>query len=312
MNNKLTSNFKHEAVMLNEVLKVVDHMPPGIFIDATLGGASHSEKILERRIDIELVAIDRDHLALEAARCRLERFSERVRFFHNSFSSLEKIFKDENISLISGFLFDLGVSSPQLDNADRGFSYRFDGPLDMRMDVRQERTASYLLNNSDKSELQRIIEKNSDERFAARIAASIIRNRPISSTLEFAELVKNAIPAAARRRGGHPAKRTFQAIRMEVNQEREELIQGVTASIDRLRPKGCGIVISYHSGEDRIVKELFRNVVTGGCACPNKLPCVCGAVPKGQLPHSGLTASKEEIKENRRAKSARMRVLERL
>ena len=312
MNNKLTSNFKHEAVMLNEVLDVVDHMPPGIFIDATLGGASHSEKILERRIDIELVAIDRDHLALEAARCRLERFSERVRFFHSSFSSLEKIFNDENISLVSGFLFDLGVSSPQLDNADRGFSYRFDGPLDMRMDVRQERTASYLLNNSDKSELQRIIEKNSDERFAARIAASIIRNRPISSTLEFAELVKNAIPAAARRRGGHPAKRTFQAIRMEVNQEREELIQGVTASIDRLRPKGCGIVISYHSGEDRIVKELFRNVVTGGCACPNKLPCVCGAVPKGQLPHSGLTASKEEIKENRRAKSARMRVLERL
>ena len=222
--------------MLNEVLDVVDHIPSGVFIDATLGGASHSEEILDRRIDIELVALDRDHLALQAARHRLERFSERVRFFHNSFSSLEEIFNNESIPLISGFLFDLGVSSPQLDNAERGFSYRFDGPLDMRMDVRQERTASYLLNNSDRSELQRIIEKNSDERFAARIAASIIRNRPISSTLEFAELVKNAIPAAARRRGGHPAKRTFQAIRMEVNQEREELIQGVTASIERLRP----------------------------------------------------------------------------
>jgi len=298
--------------MMGEVLDVVENIPPGVFIDATLGGASHSEEILERRTDIELVAIDRDHLALEAAHSRLERFSERVRFFHNSFSSLEEIFNKENIPLISGFLFDLGVSSPQLDNAERGFSYRFDGPLDMRMDIRQERTASYLLNNSDKSELQRIIEKNSDERFAARIAGSIVRNRPISSTLEFAELVKNAIPAAARRRGGHPAKRTFQAIRMEVNQEREELIQGVTASIDRLQPKGCGIVISYHSGEDRIVKELFRNVVTGGCACPNKLPCVCGAVSKGRLPHSGLTPSKEEIKENRRAKSARMRVLESL
>jgi len=312
VNNKLTSNFKHEAVMLDEVLDVVDHIPSGIFIDATLGGASHSEEILERRIDIELVAIDRDHSALKAARCRLERFSERVRFFHESFSSLEKIFNEENIPLISGFLFDLGVSSPQLDNPERGFSYRFDGPLDMRMDVRQEKTASYLINNSEKSELQRIIEKNSDERFAARIAASIIRNRPISSTLEFAELVKNAIPAAARRRGGHPAKRTFQAIRMEVNQESEELIQGVTASINRLRSKGCGIVISYHSGEDRIVKKLFRNVVTGGCTCPSKLPCVCGAVSKGQLPHSGLTASKEEIKGNRRAKSARMRVLESL
>ncbi len=143
--------------MLNEVLDVVDHIPPGVFIDATLGGASHSEGILDRRIDIELVALDRDHLALQAARHRLERFSERVRFFHNSFSSLEEIFNDESIPLISGFLFDLGVSSPQLDNAERGFSYRFDGPLDMRMDVRQERTASYLLNNSDRSEFQRII-----------------------------------------------------------------------------------------------------------------------------------------------------------
>jgi len=298
--------------MLDEVLDVVDRIPPGVFIDATVGGASHSEEILARRLDVEIVAIDRDHLALEAARSRLERFSERVRFFHDSFSSLERIFNDENISLISGFLFDLGVSSPQLDNADRGFSYRFEGPLDMRMDTRQEETASYLLNNLDRSELQRIIEKNSDERFAARIASSIVNNRPIKNTLELAELVKKAIPAAARRKGGHPAKRTFQAIRMEVNHEREELIQGVTASIKRLQTKACGIVISYHSGEDRIVKELFRNVVTGGCSCPSKLPCVCGAVTKGQLPHSGLTASKEEIKENRRSKSARLRVLESL
>ena len=312
MDNKLTSNFKHKAVMLDEVLDVVDLIPPGIFLDATLGGASHAEQILERRVDIEILAIDRDHLALEAARCRLDRFSERVRFFHDSFSSLEKILNDENISSVSGFLFDLGVSSPQFDNAERGFSYRFEGPLDMRMDVRQKKTASNLLNDLDKFELQRIIEKNSDERFAARIAASIVKNRPIESTLELAELVKKAIPAAARRRGGHPAKRTFQAIRIEVNEEREELIQGVTASISRLGSKGCGIVISYHSGEDRIVKELFRNVVTGGCTCPSKLPCVCGAVRKGRLPHSGLTASKEEIKENRRAKSARMRVLERL
>ncbi len=312
MDNKLISNFKHTAVMLDEVLDVVDRIPSGIFLDATLGGASHTEQILERRTDIEVIAIDRDHLALEAARRRLDRFSERVRLFHDSFSSLEKIFNDEDFSSISGFLFDLGVSSPQLDNAERGFSYRFEGPLDMRMDVRQERTASSLLNHLDKFELQRIIEKNSDEKFAARIAASIVKNRPIRNTLEFAELVKKAIPAAARRRGGHPAKRTFQAIRMEVNAERDELIQGVTSSINRLGEKGCGIVISYHSGEDRIVKELFRNAVTGGCTCPSKLPCVCGAVIKGQLPHSGLTASKDEIKENRRAKSARMRVLERL
>ena len=160
--------------MLDEVLDVVDLIPPGVFVDATLGGASHSEQILERRIDIEVLAIDRDHLALEAARCRLDRLSESVRFFHNSFSSLKKILNDENISSISGFLFDLGVSSPQLDNAERGFSYRFEGPLDMRMDVRQKETASDLLNNLDKLELQRIIEKNSDERFAARIAASIV------------------------------------------------------------------------------------------------------------------------------------------
>tara|TARA_Y100000590_G_scaffold341122_1_gene389148 strand:- start:12 stop:950 length:939 start_codon:yes stop_codon:yes gene_type:complete len=308
--NKTTYNFKHKAVMPDEVLSVVDLIPPGVFIDATVGGASHSEKILARRLDLEILAVDRDQTALEAARRRLKRFSKRARFFHDSFSSLEKIFNEENISSISGFLFDLGVSSPQLDNPERGFSYRFEGPVDMRMDRRQEKTASYLLNNLEQSELQRIIEKNSDERFAARIAASIVRNRPIENTLEFAELIKKAIPAAARRRGGHPAKRTFQAIRIEVNHELEELINGLNASIDRLQPKGCGIVISYHSGEDRIVKELFRHAVTGGCSCPRKLPCVCGAIRKGKLPHSGLTPSKEEIQENRRAKSARMRVLE--
>ena len=310
MENKTTPNFKHKAVMLDEVLSVVDRIPAGVFIDATVGGASHSEEILARRLDLEIVAIDRDHLALEAARCRLEKFSERVKFFHNSFSSLEKVLNEENISSISGFLFDLGVSSPQLDNAERGFSYRFEGPVDMRMDVSQRNTASHLINSLEQSELQRIIEKNSDERFAARIAASIVKNRPVENTLEFAELIKKAIPAAARRRGGHPAKRTFQAIRMEVNQEMEELISGLSASIERLKSKGCGIVISYHSGEDRKVKELFKQAVTGGCTCLRKLPCVCGAVRKGVLPHSGKTPSNDEIQKNRRAKSARMRVLE--
>ena len=310
MENKTTPNFKHKAVMLDEVLSVVDRIPAGVFIDATVGGASHSEEILARRLDLEIVAIDRDHLALEAARCRLQKFSERVKFFHDSFSSLEKVLNEENISSISGFLFDLGVSSPQLDNAERGFSYRFEGPVDMRMDVSQRNTASHLINSLEQSELQRIIEKNSDERFAARIAASIVKNRPVENTLEFAELIKKAIPAAARRRGGHPAKRTFQAIRMEVNQEMEELISGLSASIERLKSKGCGIVISYHSGEDRKVKELFKQAVTGGCTCPRKLPCVCGAVRKGVLPHSGKTPSNDEIQKNRRAKSARMRVLE--
>ena len=310
MENKTTPNFKHKAVMLDEVLSVVDRIPAGVFIDATVGGASHSEEILARRLDLEIVAIDRDHLALEAARCRLQKFSERVKFFHDSFSSLEKVLNEENISSISGFLFDLGVSSPQLDNAERGFSYRFEGPVDMRMDVSQRNTASHLINSLEQSELERIIEKNSDERFAARIAASIVKNRPVENTLEFAELIKKAIPAAARRRGGHPAKRTFQAIRMEVNQEMEELKSGLSASIERLKSKGCGIVISYHSGEDRKVKELFKQAVTGGCSCPRKLPCVCGAVRKGVLPHSGKTPSNDEIQKNRRAKSARMRVLE--
>ena len=157
MENKTTSNFKHKAVMMEEVLNVVDRIPPGIFIDATVGGASHSEEILARRHDLEIVAIDRDQSALEAARCRLQRFSERVRFVHDSFSSLERILNDESISSISGFLFDLGVSSPQLDNAERGFSYRYEGPIDMRMDIRQKKTASYLLNNLEQSELQRIL-----------------------------------------------------------------------------------------------------------------------------------------------------------
>ncbi len=312
MEKKTTSDFIHKAVMLEEVVSVVDRVPPGVFIDATVGGATHSKAILSRRDDLKLLAVDRDSSALEVAYNRLEEFSERVKFFHAPFSSIEKILDDQNISLISGFLFDLGVSSPQLDFEERGFSYRKEGPLDMRMDITQDETAHELLNNLSKLELQEIIKRNSDERFAGRIASSIVANRPLENTLELAELIKKAVPAATRRKGGHPAKRTFQAIRMEVNNEREELLAGLASSISKLKANGSGLVISYHSGEDRIVKELFRNTVTGGCTCPQRLPCVCGAIPKGKLPHSGISPSKEEINSNRRSKSARLRVLEML
>ena len=310
MEKESTSNFVHQAVMLDEVMHVVDRVPAGVFIDATVGGGGHSGAILSRRQDLKVFALDRDSLAINSATANLKEFSERIQFFHASFSSMEEILNRENVSSISGFLFDLGVSSPQLDIRERGFSYRAEGPLDMRMDTSQTKTARELINNLSYSELREIINKNSDERFAARIAASIVDHRPLQNTLELAELIKKAIPAAARRKGGHPAKRTFQALRMAVNDEIEELHTGLSSAVSRLMPNGCGVVISYHSGEDRIVKQLFRDVVTGGCRCPQKLPCVCGAISKARLLHSGTSASDEEISINRRSKSARLRVVE--
>ena len=305
-------DFKHEAVMLGEVVAAIEAIPHGCFLDATVGGGSHSKGILSARGDLSVLGIDRDNFALKAASQNLSKFSKRVQLINRPFSSVESIFRELEITGISGFLFDLGVSSPQLDHPERGFSYQNDGPLDMRMDPQQEKQASDIINNSAEEDLIKIIRGNSDERFAARISRKIICNRPIGGTLELADLVKSAIPAAKRRTGGHPAKRTFQAIRMEVNREKEELFSTLEFVIEKLVPGGRGVVISYHSGEDRIVKNFFRQALTGGCLCPRLLPCVCGAIKKGKLPYKSLRASDEEIKKNRRAKSAHLRVLERI
>ena len=217
------------------------------------------------------------------------------------------------VECISGFLFDLGVSSPQLDHAERGFSYREAGPLDMRMDRRQRLTAAEVVNGYEEAELARILHRHADERHARRIARTVVAARPVADTARLAELVREAIPAPARRRGGHPAKRTFQAIRIEVNGELDQLAGALDEAVRRLVPGGMGVVLSYHSGEDRIVKERFDRAATGGCVCPPRLTCVCGAKPKVILPRrAGRTPGVDEAADNPRAASARLRSLERI
>ncbi len=210
-------------------------------------------------------------------------------------------------------LFDLGVSSPQLDRPERGFSYRHDGPLDMRMDQRQARTAADVVNRYDEGELARVLAEYGDERFARRIARAIIAARPLSRTTELAEVVRSAIPAPARRRGGDPARRTFQALRIEVNGELDALGPALDAAVDELVPAGRCVVLAYHSGEDRIVKDRFRQAETGGCTCPPNLPCVCGAQPSVRLLTRGARKpSPAEVARNHRAQSARLRAVEKL
>ena len=247
-------------------------------LDATLGGGGHAEAILDSRDDLRLLGLDRDPAALQAATGRLDRFGDRVMTHHCRFDALDEAMAAHSIDALSGALFDLGVSSPQLDHAERGFSYRNDGPLDMRMDTDAKWSADDVVNGYSEAELARVIAQHGDERFARRIAAAIVAARPIESTTQLAEIVTSAIPAPARRTGGHPAKRTFQAIRIEVNGELEALPEALDKAIDALAPGGRMAVLSYHSGEDRIVKQRITQAVTGGCECPPELPCVCGAV----------------------------------
>jgi 16S rRNA (cytosine1402-N4)-methyltransferase len=226
--------------------------------------------------------------------------------------------EEVGVDTMTGALFDLGISSPQVDRADRGFSYRLEdgfdaAPLDMRMDRRQGRTAADLLNESDEAELVRILRDNGDERFAARIAKAIVAHRPLTTTGELVAIIRDAIPAPARRRGGNPAKRTFQALRIEVNHELDVLPVALDAAIDGLAPGGRCVVLSYHSGEDRIVKDRFRNAATGGCTCPPGLPCVCGATPLvRELRPLKRRPSSAELATNRRAESAVLRAVEKL
>ena len=276
--------FHHRPVMVAEVLKVLGEAPGGVILDATLGGGGHAEAILEARQDIRIVGIDRDDHVLDGL----------------------------GIDGLAGFLFDLGVSSPQLEHAQRGFSYREAGPLDMRMDRRQALTADRVVNGYDEAAFARLLVDNADERHARRIARAVVAQRPISDTARLAEIVRDAIPAPARRRGGHPAKRTFQAIRIEVNGELEQLADPLDEAIRRLVPGGRGAVLSYHSGEDRIVKSRFDLAATGGCTCPPRLPCACGAVPLVVLARrAGRVPDDAEAATNPRATSARLRVLER-
>ncbi len=304
--------FHHRPVMVAQVLKVLGEAPGGVILDATLGGGGHAEAILEARQDIRIVGIDRDDHALAAAGSRLAVFGDRIQLERSAFVDLGSVLDGLGIDGLAGFLFDLGVSSPQLDHAQRGFSYREAGPLDMRMDRRQTLTADQVVNGYDEAAFARLLVDNADERHARRIARAVVAQRPISDTARLAEIVRDAIPAPARRRGGHPAKRTFQAIRMEVNGELEQLADSLDEAIRRLVPGGRGAVLSYHSGEDRIVKRRFDLAATGGCTCPPRLPCACGAVPLVVLARrAGRVPDEAEAATNPRAASARLRVLER-
>ncbi len=307
------SLFHHVPVMCAEVTHALATAPGGVVLDATVGGGGHAEALLTARPDIRLLGLDRDDAALAATSARLAPFGDRVVLHRSAFGDLPAALAAVNVEQLSGFLFDLGVSSPQLDHVDRGFSYREAGPLDMRMDRRQELTADDVVNGYEEADLARILQWHADERYAWRIARTLVAARPVADTAVLAELVRQAIPAPARRRGGHPAKRTFQAIRIEVNGELDQLAGALDGAIRHLVPGGRGAVLSYHSGEDRIVKDRFDLAATGGCACPPRLPCACGALPIAVLPRrAGRTPGAEEAAGNPRAASARLRVIERI
>jgi 16S rRNA (cytosine1402-N4)-methyltransferase len=307
------AGFRHEPVMLAEILDVFAGMRSGVFVDATVGGGGHSHALLEAHDGVSVVGFDQDPAALAAAGARLEPFGARVTLRRARFDAMRDELASLGIDAIAGFLFDLGVSSPQLDRPERGFSYRGEGPLDMRMDPSAALDAATIVNEAGEQELARILRDHGDERFASRIAAAIVRSRPLRTTAELADVVRDAIPAAARRRGGHPAKRTFQALRIAVNRELEILPGALDDAIALLAPGARGAVLSYHSGEDRIVKERFRAAETGGCTCPPRLPCGCGAVRQVRLLTRGArTPGTEEIARNPRAESARLRTVEKL
>ena len=302
--------FEHEPVMLHEIVDAFASVPAGCVLDATLGGGGHTRALLESRSDLSVLGVDRDASAIEAARQRLAEFGGRVMFAHVRFDELDRAMSDNGVSVLAGALFDLGVSSHQFDAGERGFSYRTEAPLDMRMDRREGRSAHHLVNESTERELADLIRDFADERFAGRIARAICASRPIETTTELASVISSAIPAPARRRGGHPAKRTFQALRIAVNSELEILPTALDQAIAHTMRGGRVAVLSYHSGEDRIVKERFRFHSTGGCSCPTDLPCVCGARPAVKLVRAARKPSDAEQRRNPRSTSARLRVVE--
>lgn len=302
--------FAHVPVMVDEIVAAFAGVPAGFVLDATLGGGGHSEALLGADEHRSILGVDRDAAALAAAGERLARFGDRFRASHRRFDDIDGAMTETSVDALSGALFDLGVSSHQFDAAERGFSYRASAPLDMRMDARDAVSARDLVNESDETELVRILRDYADERFATRIARAIVAARPIEDTTRLADVVAAAIPAPARRRGGHPAKRTFQALRIAVNGELDVLPVALDHAIGRTVKGGRIAVLSYHSGEDRIVKERFRFHSTGGCQCPSHLPCGCGAERTVKLVRVPSKPSAAEMERNPRSTSARLRVAE--
>ncbi len=306
-------DFQHEPVLVERVVELLRVVPDGLYVDATLGGGGHAEAVLRAHPGLRLLGLDRDDAAIEAAARRLAPFGDRVEIVRSGFDRIEPLVRERTDQGASAVLMDLGVSSPQLDVAERGFSYRAAAPLDMRMDRRQAVTADDVVNGYDADELTRVIRTYGEERYAARIARAIVAARPITDTEQLAEIVRDAIPAPARRSGGHPAKRTFQAIRIEVNRELDQLAEALDGALAVLAPGGRLAVMSYHSLEDRLVKQALRDAETGGCVCPPGLPCACGAEPTVRLLKRGAwTAPPDERERNPRAASVRLRAAERL
>lgn len=310
--------FAHTPVMGREVVELLDPVPGGLVIDATVGGGGHSRLVLDARADLRILGVDRDARAVVAARSALAPYGERARVVHGGFENLTQIIRDTFATdygegAIVGILFDLGVSSPQLDEPARGFSYWGEAALDMRMDSSQELTAEHVVNTYDEARLAEIISEYGEERFARSVARRIVEARPLRTTQDLVDAVKAAIPAPARRRGGHPARRTFQAIRMEVNRELPHLEAALDESVHLLTPGGRILVLSYHSLEDRLVKRRFVDWADPDADVPARLPVPVSRNPLVRLlGRRGRRPSDAEVAANPRASSARLRAAEKL
>ena len=309
--------FVHKSVLLDEVIDNLNIKPDGIYVDGTLGGAGHGKEVCKRLgKNGRFIGIDRDEDAIKASTERLSEFGDIVTIVRSNYSDMVSVLQDLGIDKVDGITLDLGVSSFQLDTADRGFSYRMDAPLDMRMDNRQELSAATVVNEYSESELFHIIKNYGEDKFAKNIAKNIVIERaksPILTTGRLAEIVDKSIPMKMKKQGGHPAKRTFQAIRIEVNHELDVLQQNLSDMIDILNPGGRFCIITFHSLEDRIVKKAFREA-ENPCICPPDFPvCVCGRVSKGRMfPRKPILPSDCEMEANPRSKSAKLRVFQRI
>lgn len=310
------SEFHHVSVLLEECIQGLNIRPEGTYVDGTLGGAGHSSRIAAELTTGTLVGIDRDTVALTAAKERLAPWMDRVRLFHGNFCQLEEALDSFGISGVDGILLDLGVSSPQLDDGQRGFSYMADAPLDMRMNAEDTLDAHFVVNRYSYEELKKILYEYGEERYAPQIAAAICRRREekeIETTLELVDIIRSAMPASALREKQHPAKRTFQAVRIAVNDELGSVAKVMEAAIPRLNPGGRLAVITFHSLEDRIVKNAMASAARG-CTCPPNFPvCVCGKKPQVKLiTRKPIVSGQEELDRNPRARSAKLRICEKL
>lgn len=308
------SEFTHRPVLLDECIQSLSIRPEGVYVDGTLGRGGHSKEIAKRLTSGRLIAIDRDQAALDAAQMRLADDMDRITLVHGNFRQMPEILKELEIPAVDGILLDLGVSSPQLDDPERGFSYQKDAPLDMRMDQSQPLTAAMVVNQWPEAQLREVLRTYGEERYAGAIAAAIVRERgkqPIETTLQLVDVIRSAMPAAALREKQHPAKRSFQGIRIAVNDELAAVSDVVAEAIALLKPGGRLCVISFHSLEDRIVKRELAKAAKG-CTCPPEFPvCICGKTPQVRLkPRKPILPGAEELNINPRARSAKLRVAE--